>query len=237
MIKEACIVIPVYNEEPVIRSVVTSVLEKYPCVVCVDDGSTDQSVTELEQTGAIVLKHPFNLGQGAALQTGIEYALSHTDCKYFVTFDADGQHDVSSIEELLSTLRERNLDIVLGSRFLRRVSINGESAVSPSPPRLRKWLLKVAILLTRLESGLSLTDTHNGLRAFTRTVAQELDIRSPGMAHASEIISTIAKRGYSYEEVPVTIHYSEYARTKGQSMLNAINLFFDLLFKGSRRIK
>jgi len=235
--KDACIIIPVYNEEQVIRGVVTSVLEKYAHVVCVDDGSTDGSLHELEQTGAVVLKHPFNLGQGASLQTGIEYALSHTDCEYFVTFDADGQHDVANVDRLLRTLQEHALDIVLGSRFLpHEASVDG-TPKSLRLPLLRKMMLKMAVLLTRLESGLKLTDTHNGLRAFTRRVAAELDIRAPGMAHASEIINTIAERGYSFQEVPVTIHYSEYARAKGQSMLNAINLFVDLLFKGSRRIR
>lgn len=232
---DVCVVIPVFNEAAVVRGVVEGVLAEYPCVVCVDDGSSDESVRELRRTKAIVLRHPINVGQGAALQTGIEYGLSHTDCRDFVTFDSDGQHDVADVEAMLRTLRDKQLDIVLGSRFLAPAPALHAGDAAARPPLLRRAMLRAATVVTRLETGLRLTDTHNGLRAFTRRVARELDIRTPGMGHASEILARIAERGYSYEEVPVTIRYSEYARGKGQSLFNAVNLGVDLLFRGASR--
>jgi hypothetical protein len=81
---------------------------------------------------------------------------------------------------------------------------------------------------------LELTDTHNGLRVFNRKAVEAIDITLPNMAHASEILTIIRQEGLKYKEVPVTIHYSEYSMSKGQSMLNAVNIIFDLLVKGRK---
>ncbi len=220
MNKNTAIIIPVYNESEIIGSVLSDVLSKYQNVICVDDGSSDSSAEEIERTSAILIKHPINMGQGAALQTGIEYALHHTEVVFFVTFDADGQHSLKDVATMLQELDRNEVDIVLGSRFL------GEAE---DIPRAKKALLKTAVRFTNFFSGIELTDTHNGLRAFNRDFARQLEITMPDMAHASEIIDKISSGDWRYKEVPITIKYTEYSVAKGQSMLNAVNILFDIM--------
>lgn len=216
------IIIPVYNEASVIGEVVRSVKKHFKYVVCVDDGSVDGSAAEIVKADAYLVSHPINMGQGAALQTGIEFARQIKDVQYFVTFDADGQHRISDAMHMVGELEKGKYDIVLGSRFL-----GGAEGITKS----RAIILKLAIKFSNLVSGLKLTDTHNGLRAFNRKVAEEMQITLPDMAHASEIIEIIARKGYRYKEVPVTIEYTEYSRGKGQSFINAVNIGFDTLLR------
>lgn len=216
------VIIPVYNEEKVIRGVVEEVLRTFNKVVCIDDGSTDASADEIAKTNAFLIEHPINMGQGAALQTGIEFSRQLKDVEYFVTFDADGQHRVADVIVMTEEVRKNSYDIVLGSRFLgKSVGIKKSKYV----------ILKLAIKFSNLTSGLKLTDTHNGLRVFNRRVAEEIQITMPDMAHASEIIEIIAEKNYRYKELPVTIEYSDYSRTKGQPIINAVNIGFDMLLR------
>jgi glycosyltransferase involved in cell wall biosynthesis len=215
------IVVPVYNEAPVIRRVIDELHSKFTNVICVNDGSSDSSANEISETSATLVNHHLNLGQGAALQTGISYALLDPGAEYFVTFDADGQHNISDVARMLDALRKENLDIVLGSRFLGRAeNISG----------LKKVVLKLAIQFSNKTSGLKLTDAHNGLRAFNRHVAENLNIENPDFTHASEIVETIASKKFKYKELPVTITYNSYTKSKGQSLFNAVNMGLDILF-------
>jgi glycosyltransferase involved in cell wall biosynthesis len=219
---DVCFLIPVYNEAPVIADVVAGIREHYPLVVCVDDGSVDGSVEEIERSGALLVRHPINLGQGASLRTGIEFGLTFGHVRYFVTFDADGQHDALDVATMLEVLDAGGADIVFGSRFLDRRTDVG---------RAKRAVLRAAVRYTRASSGLSLSDTHNGLRAFTREVGAALDLRMNGMAHASELITIVARSGFRYAEAPVHIHYTDYSKSKGQPLMNAVNIVFDLLLK------
>ena len=221
-VEDVCVIIPVFNEAEVIADVVRSVQQKYPLVVCIDDGSSDGSHERILDTGAWLVRHPTNLGQGAALQTGVDFGLSLSDVKYFLTFDADGQHDIEDADALIAPLREGTAEIVFGSRFLDSRTDVG---------RAKRAVLALAVYYTAATSGLSLTDTHNGFRAFTRTVAEALDIQLNGMAHASEIISLVASRGFSYAEAPVHVRYTDYSRGKGQPLMNSVNILFDLMFR------
>lgn len=218
--QNVAIIIPVYNEAGVIKNVLLKIFEVFDTVICVDDGSVDGSVEEITKTKAIILKHPINLGQGAALQTGIEYALKDKNIEYFVTYDADGQHSLSDVLSMLKTIKECKVDIVLGSRFL---------GVAENIPWIKKRILKIAVFFSNKTSGIRLTDTHNGLRVFNRKVANQLNITMPDFSHASEIIEKIAHKQFTYKEIPVTILYTDYSRKKGQSVLNAINISFDLV--------
>ncbi len=220
MNRKTAIIIPVYNESKVIGSVVGEVLREYQTVVCVNDGSSDDSSHEIQRTSAILVEHPINMGQGAALQTGIEYAISHTDAEFFVTFDADGQHSLKDVTAMIKELESSDVDVVLGSRFLGKAE---------NIPKAKRMLLKVAISFTNLFSGIKLTDAHNGLRAFNREFAEKLEITMPDMTHASEIIDKISEGKWRYKEVPITITYTEYSVAKGQSMFNAVNILFDIL--------
>lgn len=168
------------------------------------------------------MQHPVNLGQGAALQTGIEMALRFDQVQYLVTFDADGQHDIADVAVLLEPLRTGAAEIVFGSRLLDDRTDVG---------RMKKAVLALAVRYTRASTGLDLTDAHNGYRAFTRKVAETLDQQMNGMAHASEIISSVATQKLSYAEAPVHIRYTDYSRGKGQPLMNSINILFDLIFR------
>ena len=216
---EVAIIIPVFNEAEVIKGVVNKVLKHFEYVVCVDDGSLDDSVAAISQTKARLVKHPVNLGQGASLQTGIEFALLNKKIKYFVTYDADGQHDINDVLLMLATIKKTHVDIILGSRFLGKAE---------NITWLKKRVLKLAIIFSNRTSGIQLTDAHNGLRVFNRKVASQLNITMPDFSHASEIIERIAHKKFTYQEVPITVTYTDYSRKKGQSMLNAVNISFDI---------
>lgn len=212
------VVIPVYNEETVIADVVAEVRTVFPNVVCVDDGSRDGSAARIAGTGAHLVRHPINLGQGASLQSGIDYALRRGAAR-IVTFDADGQHDVLDAERMAAIVRDGGADVVLGSRFLE----------STDPvPAAKRLVLRTVAALSPASRKLKLTDAHNGLRALSRAAAGELRITMNGMAHASEIVAWLARSSWRVVEVPVTIRYTEYSRAKGQSLFNGVNILFDM---------
>lgn len=202
------VVIPAFNEESVIGPIVVQVRRKFPVVV-VDDASGDRTADIAEQSGAIVLRHVINRGQGAALKTGIDFALLR-GADAVVTFDADGQHRVEDIDALLAPIASGTHDVALGSRFLKDGS---------NIPPLRRFILRLAVLFTRIFSHIKVTDTHNGLRAFTKGAALKIRIKQDRMAHASEILDEIVHYGLRYTEVPVTITYSHYSKAKGQGNL------------------
>ena len=212
------VVIAAYNEAAVIARVVVGLKHAGYPVVVVDDGSKDETAGIARAAGALVIQHPFNLGQGAALQTGIVFALAQA-AEVVVTFDADGQHRVKDISRLVAALGEEQADFALGSRFLGQ---------SPNLPPLRRLLLKAATLFTRLTTGLALTDTHNGLRAMTRRGAAAIRFRQNRMAHASELLDLIRKSGLRFVERPVTIEYTAYSLAKGQKMGDAVLILVDL---------
>ncbi len=224
---DVAFVVPVYNEASVIADVIADIRTVTPYVVCVNDGSRDASAAAIVQAGGYLVDHPINMGQGAALQTGIEFARALPHIQRFVTFDADGQHLVSDAVRMLELLETGDLDIVLGSRFL------GEAI---GAARGKKVLLKAAVKFSNLTSGIRLTDAHNGLRAFNRHVAETMEITAPDMTHASEIIELIATNEYRYREVPVTIHYTDYSTSKGQASVNAVNIAVDTLLRRVTRL-
>jgi polyprenyl-phospho-N-acetylgalactosaminyl synthase len=213
------VVIPVFNEAQVLQSVVESALTVFPNVVCVDDGSRDGSVEAVLRTRAHLVRHPVNLGQGAALQTGLSYARAQPGAEYFVTFDADGQHRLEDAQKMLDVARSPDVDLVLGTRFAEHAA---------TVPLAKRLILRTAVLLSPAGRKLRLTDAHNGLRVLTRPVVEDLHITMNGMAHASEIVSYLGRSSWRVREVPVSIRYTDYSRSKGQSLLNGVNILFDL---------
>jgi len=212
-------VIPAYNEAKVIARVINNVKSQVNEVVVVDDGSSDNSAEVAKNAGAKVARHFLNRGQGAALQTGINFALK-SGADIIVTFDADGQHVAEEIEQVVQPLLLGEVDIVLGSRFLKP-----ENKI----PQSRALLLKLATLFTRIYTGVKVTDAHNGFRALSRKAAEAIKIRQDGMAHASEIIEEIKRHNLKFKEVGVTIKYTYYSLEKGQKLTNAFRIVWDLI--------
>lgn len=215
------VIVPAYNEESVIRETVRGLVDAGYEVIVVDDGSTDQTVNVLKGLPIHFLRHAVNLGQGAALQTGMRYA-QQLNATAVVHFDADGQHRVEDIARLLAPIQADEADVVLGSRFLSDTS---------TVPWRRKWLLKGAILINALFTGLWLSDAHNGLRALNATALGKITFQENGMAHATEILSEIRQHRLRYQEVPVQIHYSAYSQQKGQSAWHAFSILSDLFVR------
>ncbi|MCU6480078.1 glycosyltransferase family 2 protein [Arthrobacter sp. A2-55] len=211
-----------YNEVTVVGNVISGLLPDFPNVVCVDDGSTDGSQRVAREAGAVVVQHPVNLGQGAALQTGVEYAVGDPEVDAIVTFDADGQHRVEDAKAMVARIRSGEAEVVLGSRFL-----DGRTKLSP----LKRLVLKVAAIQSRLSTGMALTDAHNGLRAFHPMVARQLHLKQNRMAHASELVQQLSELKPRWVEQPVVIIYTDYSRSKGQSLLNSVNIVADLFFR------
>ncbi len=214
------IIIAAYNEEKRVENVIASLKKHdYSNIIVVDDGSKDATSSVAEKAGAMVLQHSINRGQGAALKTGVDFAVQ-SGAEIIVTFDADGQHQANEIELLTAPIQTGEVDACLGSRFLEK-----KSNVS----RHREMILKSGAFVIWLFYGIKLTDTHNGFRAFRREAVKKLDLKADRMEHASEIVEQIAAKGIKYKEIPVTITYTDYSLQKGQSSLAAFGILWNMI--------
>lgn len=222
--QDVWIVVPAYNEAGVIADVVGDLRATFPHVVVVDDGSRDGTADVALRAGAHVVAHPVNLGQGAAIQTGVEYARAQPGARIFATFDADGQHRVKDLVAMLDRLSTGDLDIVIGTRFAAGTAVG--------IPPLKRAVLRAAARLSPSGRRLHLTDAHNGLRVFDKKVADGLNLTMNGMSHAGEFITLIAENHWRVGEVPVEILYTDYSMSKGQPLLNGVNIVFDGLLRG-----
>jgi polyprenyl-phospho-N-acetylgalactosaminyl synthase len=222
------IVIPAYNEATVIGDVIADVRSVFEHVVVVDDGSRDDTGAIALRAGAHVVRHPVNLGQGAAIQTGVEYARTQPGAEVFVTFDADGQHRVKDVMRMVDRLSSEDVDIVIGTRF-------ADPGVRSQIPLLKRIVLLTAVWLSPRSRKLGLSDAHNGLRVFNRTVADSLSITINGMGHATEFIHMIAENRWRVTEEPVEILYTDYSKSKGQPLVNGVNILFEGWLRGRMR--
>ena len=215
------VVIPTYEEDAVVGQTVRELVPYGFTIVVVDDGSSIPAAEFLPDSNVHYLRHAANLGQGAALQTGMEYALLH-DAKIVVHFDADGQHNPALIRKLIAPIAAGECDVVIGSRFL-------DPKDKHQVPVLKRLLVKAGVLVSWVFSGLWLSDTHNGFRALSREAAKRIHLNENGYAHATEILELLRKSGLRYGEVPTTVRYTEYSLAKGQPLVNSLNIVFDLL--------
>lgn len=213
------VIVPAYNEQDAIGEVVRELRDLSVIVLVVDDGSSDKTGAAAHDAGAAVVTHPLNRGQGAAIQTGIDYCLGR-GAEVIVTFDADGQHSVDDVPSLVQPILRGEADVVLGSRFL---------GTAKDISLLRKTVLKFGVHFTRIMSGARLTDAHNGLRAFSTKAAACIRLTQDRMAHASQIIDQIVAAELRFMEVPVNIRYTDYSRGKGQGSAGALKIAVDYL--------
>ncbi len=224
-IASSVVIVPAYNEDKIISDVLIQLKRYFPHIICVDDGSDDDTHSRAGETGVTVLKHSLNLGAGAALETGIRYGLG-MNYEYFITFDGDGQHDPSDALKMLGSLQLEDVDIVMGSRFLES---------STRVPSIRKMILKLGVIISRILHRIKISDVHNGLRVMNRRAANCLRFEHIDMAHASEIYDIVKDNNLKFIEHPVTLVYTSYSRAKGQPTSNSLNILTDLLLNYIKR--
>jgi len=212
------VIIPAFNEGPILGEVLAEVATTGYQIVVIDDGSSDETSKIARKHTPHLLKHFVNRGQGAALQTGIDYALSR-GANIIATFDADGQHRIIDMVDMVELVQAKECDAALGSRFL-------DKETRDSIPTGRRVLLRCASTLQKLISGTNLTDAHNGLRVLSRKAACQVQLTNDRMAHASEIIDQLFAGDLVIREYPVKIEYTAYSLGKGQSWTGGFRILF-----------
>jgi glycosyltransferase involved in cell wall biosynthesis len=217
---DIAVVIPTYNEGVVIKEVVNNLLSYNFVIIVVDDGSKDNTEELLSDLPIFYLRHKLNLGQGAAIATGLRF-VSSLDTSCVVTFDADGQHDPEDIIPMVTKMKNDNLDIIFGSRFLKYKPANLSF--------VKLMLLKAAIIFNYLTTGILLSDAHNGLRVIHHRVLPSLQLSENKMSHATEILMEVKRLNLKYAEVAMRMVYTDYSKQKGQKISQAIPIFFDIL--------
>jgi len=211
------VVIPAWNETKRIRQVLQGLISLPYEVVVVDDASEDETVKIVRQFPVYLLRHRVNRDQGAALQTGNEFALQQ-GADVIVHFDADGQFLVEEIKDLIRPIVDGQCDVVFGSRFLEKKS--------QMPWFKRNIMFPIARLVNRLLLGIKLTDPQSGFRVLSRRAAQKIIIEQDGKAHCSEIAAKVFENHFRVREVPMTVIYHEF----GQGLGGGIKIVKDLIF-------
>jgi len=212
------VVIPAYNEEKRIGQVLNDLSVLPYKVVVVDDASNDNTTNIVSSYDNVsLLQHKINRDQGAALQTGNQYALSR-GADIIVHFDADGQFLIKEIKDVIAPIIEDNYDIVFGSRFLNKKS--------DIPVFKKNVIFPLARLVNRIFLGIKTSDPQSGFRAMNRNAAKRIQIEQDGKAHCSEIMAKAFEYKLKVKEVPITVIYHEF----GQGIGNGFKILKDILF-------
>ncbi|MHA2405451.1 MAG: glycosyltransferase family 2 protein [Candidatus Hermodarchaeia archaeon] len=193
-----CSIIPAYQESRAIKQVVTLTQKYCTCVVVVDDGSTDNTNRIAEDSGAIVLRHSKNLGKGAALRTGFNYAVE-TACDIIITLDGDMQHNPHSIPRFIEKIN-KGFDVIVGSRYATK---------SEEMPFARKLSNLITTQALRVFFKVPVTDSQSGFRAFRKEVLEAISVRDDGFAAETEILIDAKRAGFKISEVPIATNYGE----------------------------
>ena len=190
--------LPAFNEEKNIASIILQLKKKYETVIVCDDGSNDLTASISEEMGALVVKHKKNLGYGAAIRS-LFLKARELDCDILVTFDSDGQHKISEIENVINPIQNKEADIIIGSRFLG--TIEGDI------PGYRKLGIKAITNLVNSNTGKKITDSQSGFRAYNKIVLEKIIPSETGMGVSTEILIKANKQKFKISEVPITIIY------------------------------
>lgn len=215
-LSKTVIVIPAYNEERFIGSAVLKAHQYASTIVVVDDGSTDKTAEIAREAGAIVVRHEQNQGKGGALNTGFRHARQY-QAAVTVAIDADGQHVHEEIGAVMAPVLRGEADIVIGSRYLIEKS---------DVPQHRVWGHRVFNFLTNRASGVCVTDSQSGFRAFSRQALEVISFSSSGFSVESEMQFIARDHNLSLVEVPITIRYHDKPKrsviTHGLMVLNGL---------------
>lgn len=226
MFDNVYILIPIFNEETKIKSVISELTTSFKNIVAVNDGSTDSTQEILESLDVVILRHSINLGAGAAISTGFKFIQSLKDAKAVVTFDADGQHSVEDAKAFAKEILLCEEEVIFGSRFIKSKS---------NIPLIKRIVLSVVVFFTNLLSKVNLSDAHNGLKAIKKTALKKIDIDIDQYGYESQIINEVSKKGITYKEMPTNTIYTEYSKNKGQKLNNGLIILEDLFKSRSKK--
>ena len=218
--KDIYVVVPAFNEQKVIKDIINSLLKKFSNVIVVNDGSNDRTLEMINDIDIKVLSHEINLGVGAAVQTGFDYVTKIPNAKAVITFDADGQHLVDDAVAMAKEILLCDEGIIFGTRFPKH---------SKNIPKVKRFVLKLIAKITDLVTGVTLTDAHNGLKAYKISTIKKLELQFSSYSYESELITQVAKKKIDYKEMPTDIKYTSYSIKKGQKLLNGLLIIEDLL--------
>jgi len=189
--------IPAYNEEKSIAGIITKLKKKYQTIIVCDDGSSDLTGDISNELGAIVITHQKNLGYGGAIRS-IFLKARELKMDALVTFDADGQHRIEDIDKVLKPIIENKADISIGSRFLKKDS---------KVPKYRKVGIKTITGITNISTGLKISDSQSGFRAYNKKVLQKINPSDFGMGISTEILIKSKKMDFKIIEIPIVVLY------------------------------
>ena len=218
--KDIYVVVPAFNEQKVIKDIINSLLKKFSNVIVVNDGSNDRTLEIINDLDIKVLSHEINLGVGAAVQTGFDYVTKIPNAKAVITFDADGQHLVDDAVAMAKEILLCDEGIIFGTRFPKH---------SKNIPKVKRIVLKLIAKITDLVTGVTLSDAHNGLKAYKVSTIKELELQFSSYSYESELITQVAKKKIDYKEMSTDIKYTSYSIKKGQKLLNGLLIIEDLL--------
>ena len=223
---DVLVIVPVFNEYQNITNVIKDLEKWFDNIIIIDDGSTDRTLDLINHLRLRCIKHYLNLGQGAAIESGLKYFLDIEKYNYAITFDGDGQNMACEAFQMLCLAKNENLDAVLGSRFLK-------IDYSKKIPKLKKLILKMARFYECFFYSIKLSDAHNGLRVLKKDLIKEylLPLNNHDMSHATEISYKICKSNCRFQEFPIHVNYDN---KRTQSFLNSINIVINNLLKPFR---
>jgi glycosyltransferase involved in cell wall biosynthesis len=207
------IIIPAHNEEKTIAKVIEKSKE-YGAVIVIDDGSDDRTSLVSHKAGATVLRHIVNLGKGAALKTGCDYAIM-AGARTLVAIDADAQHDPIQIPDFVELLKGR--DVVFGYRVF-----------SNAMPAILRFGNRAINKFAELLYGIRLYDTQCGYRAFTATAYKKMRWQSHDYSVESEMVSKVGKYGLEFAQIPIETVYQD--KYKGTTIFDGVKIVMKMLW-------
>ena len=218
--KDIYVIVPAFNEQNVIKDIINNLLKKFSNVIVINDGSNDKTLEIINDLDIKILSHEINLGVGAAVQTGFDYVSNISDAKAVITFDADGQHLVDDAVAMAKEILICDEGIIFGTRFPKH---------SKNIPKVKRIVLKLIAKITDIVTGVTLSDAHNGLKAYKVSTIKELELQFSSYSYESELITQVAKKKIDYKEMSTDIKYTSYSIKKGQKLLNGLLIIEDLL--------